>query len=150
MGNYVFSTKALIESLRADAADEDSVHDMGGNIIPAFVDKGTANVYDFARNEIPGATDRDRGYWRDVGTLDAYHESHMDLVSVHPIFNLYNDDWPILTYRRRCRRRSSSRAASARESMVGPGTIISGGTVERSVISNNVRIEGGSRRSRAR
>jgi glucose-1-phosphate adenylyltransferase len=143
MGNYVFTTKALIESLRADAADEDSVHDMGGNIIPSFVDKGRANCYDFARNEIRGATDRDRGYWRDVGTLDAYHESHMDLVSVHPIFNLYNQDWPILTLPPSLPPAKFVEGGSARESMVGPGTIISGGTVERSVISNSVRIGSG-------
>ena len=97
MGNYVFTTKALIEALKADAADESSIHDMGTNIIPGFVEKGDAYVYDFSKNEVPGSTDRDRGYWRDVGTLDAYHEAHMDLVSVHPIFNLYNSDWPILT-----------------------------------------------------
>ena len=83
-----------------------------GNIIPAFVQRGTANVYDFSRNEVPGATDRDRGYWRDVGTLESYHEAHMDLVSVHPIFNLYNPtgrSWPCP---RPYRRRSSWRAAS--------------------------------------
>ncbi len=97
MGNYVFTTDALVEALRADAADEGSVHDMGGNIIPMLVGQGTACVYDFDLNVVPGATDRDRGYWRDVGTLDAYHDAHMDLVSVHPIFNLYNRRWPILT-----------------------------------------------------
>jgi glucose-1-phosphate adenylyltransferase len=98
MGNYVFSTDALIEALKVDAADETSVHDMGGNIIPYFVNRGTAHVYDFARNEVPGTTDRDRGYWRDVGTLDAYHDAHMDLVSLEPIFNLYNREWPILSF----------------------------------------------------
>lgn len=84
MGNYVFTTEALIDALRIDADDDSSVHDMGGDIVPMLVAEGTAYVYDFAANDVPGTTDRDRGYWRDVGTLDAYHESHMDLVSIHP------------------------------------------------------------------
>ncbi|RIJ70248.1 glucose-1-phosphate adenylyltransferase [Nakamurella silvestris] len=145
MGNYVFSTKALIEALKEDAADESSVHDMGGNIIPYFVDKGTANVYDFSRNNVPGSTDRDRGYWRDVGTLDAYHEAHMDLVSVHPIFNLYNSDWPIFSMPAPLPPAKFVENGSCRESMVGPGTIISGADVSRSVISENVHIEVGAR-----
>ncbi|MDQ1681276.1 MAG: glucose-phosphate adenylyltransferase, partial [Frankiaceae bacterium] len=98
MGNYVFTAEALIEAVRLDAADESSAHDMGGNIIPAMVAAGDAMVYDFADNAVPGATDSDCGYWRDVGTIDAYYESNMDLVSVHPVFNLYNEQWPIFTY----------------------------------------------------
>ena len=90
MGNYVFRTDTLIEAVSLDAKDEDSKHDLGGNIIPMMVGRGEAEVYDFADNEVPGATDRDRGYWRDVGTLDAYYDAHMDLISVHPVFNLYN------------------------------------------------------------
>ena len=70
---------------------------MGGNIVPMLVEPGAAHVYDFSRNVVPGETERDRGYWRDVGTLDAYFDAHMDLISVHPIFNLYNHEWPILT-----------------------------------------------------
>src|SRR5262249_4313481 len=88
MGNYVFETETLLDALKEDAADESSVHDMGGSIIPMLADQGAARVYDFADNAVPGATDRDRGYWRDVGTLDAYYDAHMDLVAVHPIFNL--------------------------------------------------------------
>ena len=86
------------QALRTDAEDENSVHDMGGNIIPMMVERGGAQVYDFSDNKVPGATDRDRGYWRDVGTLDSYYDAHMDLVSIHPIFNLYNRQWPILTH----------------------------------------------------
>ncbi len=97
MGNYVFTTEVLLDALRADAEDGDSDHDMGGDIIPRLVDQGDAAVYDFADNVVPGATDRDAGYWRDVGTVDAYYEAHTDLVSVHPIFNLYNQRWPIRT-----------------------------------------------------
>ncbi len=145
MGNYVFSTKALIEALKVDAADESSIHDMGANIIPMFVNRGSAYVYDFSRNEVSGTTERDRGYWRDVGTLDAYHEAHMDLVSVHPIFNLYNEQWPILTMPPPLPPAKFVENGAARESMVGPGTIISGANIERSVISDNVRILGGTR-----
>ncbi len=97
MGNYVFTTKALIESVTSDGLDLSSKHDMGGNIIPSFVSRGTANVYDFRDNVIPGSTERDRAYWRDVGTLDSYYEANMDLIAIHPIFNLYNMQWPILT-----------------------------------------------------
>ena len=144
MGNYVFTTSALIEALKKDAADEDSVHDMGGNIIPYFVDRGTTKVYDFARNQVAGSTDRDQGYWRDVGTLDAYHDAHMDLVSVHPIFNLYNRYWPILSMPTGLAPAKFVENGTALDSMVGPGTIISGGTVKRSVISEDVRVEAGS------
>ncbi|MDU1521690.1 MAG: glucose-1-phosphate adenylyltransferase, partial [Actinomyces sp.] len=96
MGNYVFDTDALVAALRADAENEDSNHDMGGNIIPWFVERQQCGVYDFKDNIVPGSTERDRDYWRDVGTLDAYYDANMDLISVHPIFNLYNRDWPTM------------------------------------------------------
>ena len=112
MGNYVFTTDALIEALESDAENEDSRHDMGGDIIPSFVDRGEGQVYDFTANEVPGSTDRDRDYWRDVGTIDAYYEAHMDLVSVDPVFNLYNLDWPIWTYPCSCPAPSSPCAAA--------------------------------------
>ena len=70
---------------------------MGGDLIPMLVASGEAHFYDFADNHVPGATDRDQGYWRDVGTLDSYYQANMDLVSVHPVFNLYNREWPIYT-----------------------------------------------------
>ena len=75
-----------------------SQHDVGGNLIPMLVERGEAEVYDFTDNEVPGATEREHGYWRDVGTLDAFLDAHMDLISIDPIFNLYNMDWPILTW----------------------------------------------------
>ncbi|SHK91972.1 glucose-1-phosphate adenylyltransferase [Pseudonocardia thermophila] len=143
MGNYVFSTDVLIEALRADAEDGDSDHDMGGDIIPRLVTQGEAAVYDFADNVVPGATDRDAGYWRDVGTLDAYYEAHTDLVSVHPIFNLYNDRWPISTAVPPFPPAKFVEGGIAQDSIVGAGTIISGAIVRRSVISPNVRIEAG-------
>lgn len=95
MGNYIFTTKELIDVIRADADDDHSDHDMGGDIIPRLVADGRAAVYDFNTNLVPGATERDHAYWRDVGTLDAFYDAHMDLVSVHPVFNLYNRRWPI-------------------------------------------------------
>ncbi|MGI8414667.1 MAG: sugar phosphate nucleotidyltransferase, partial [Nakamurella sp.] len=130
--------------LKSDAADENSMHDMGGNIIPNFVDSGAANVYDFARNEVPGTTDRDRGYWRDVGTIDSYRDAHLDLVSVHPIFNLYNADWPILSYIAPLPPATFVEDGLARNSVVGSGTVISGGVVDLSVLSNDVRVQKGS------
>lgn len=143
MGNYVFTTEALLDALRADAEDADSDHDMGGDIIPRMVDQGDAYVYDFADNVVPGATDRDSGYWRDVGTVDAYYEAHTDLVSVHPIFNLYNERWPIRTATPPLPPAKFVEGGIAQDSIVGAGTIISGAIVRRSVISPNVRIEAG-------
>ena len=140
MGNYVFSTADLIEALRIDAGDEGSVHDMGGNLIPMLVKEGAAKVYDFADNEVPGSTDRDRGYWRDVGTLDAYYDAHMDLVSIHPVFNLYNRRWPILTSQPSLPPAKFVEGGGAHESTVGAGTIVSGGHVVSSVLSNDVFI----------
>jgi len=143
MGNYVFTTEVLLEALRADAADPASVHDMGGNIIPMLTEQGAANVYDFATNIVPGATQRDRGYWRDVGTLDSYHDAHMDLVSVHPIFNLYNRRWPILSNLPSLPPAKFVEGGNAHESMVGAGTIVSGAHVRTSVLASNVFVDAG-------
>ncbi len=149
MGNYIFSTQALIDALTTDAASETSGHDMGGDIIPAFVDAGDAGVYDFMSNEVPGTTDRDRAYWRDVGTIDAYHEAHMDLVSVDPVFNLYNMDWPISTYPMQMPGAKFTLRGLALDSVVSPGCIISGGSIESSVLSPNVRVSENSKVDRS-
>jgi glucose-1-phosphate adenylyltransferase len=143
MGNYIFTTEAMLDALRADAEDDDSDHDMGGDIIPRMVSQGDAYVYDFADNVVPGATDRDSGYWRDVGTLDAYYEAHTDLISVHPIFNLYNERWPIRTAMAPLPPAKFVEGGIAQDSIVGAGSIISGAIVRRSVISPNVRIDAG-------
>jgi glucose-1-phosphate adenylyltransferase len=143
MGNYVFSTDALIEALRVDAGDEGSMHDMGGNIIPSLVDNSMAHVYDFDDNEVPGASDRDRGYWRDVGTLDAFHDAHMDLVAVHPIFNLYNRQWPIFTSPPQLPPAKFVEGGLAQESIVSAGVIVAGATVRQSVISPGVTVLAG-------
>jgi glucose-1-phosphate adenylyltransferase len=145
MGNYVFTAKALIEAVTRDAKDPHSRHDMGGNIIPSFVERGEANVYDFRDNHVPGSTDRDRGYWRDVGTLDSYYEAHMDLISIHPVFNLYNYEWPILTDHpsyppAKFVHGWQERVGRAVGSMISPGVVISGSLVENSIVSPNVRV----------
>jgi glucose-1-phosphate adenylyltransferase len=145
MGNYVFTTAALIEAVSLDAADESSHHDLGGDIVPALVARGEAEVYDFSANDVPGATERDKGYWRDVGTLDAYYDAHRDLISVQPVFNLYNDAWPILTWHHplppaKFVLEAPGRVGQAIDSMVCAGVIVSGGTVRRSVLSPGVRV----------
>jgi glucose-1-phosphate adenylyltransferase len=150
MGNYVFSRDVLVEAVRADAADDDSNHDMGGNIIPALVDRGEAAVYDFADNRVPGGTERDQGYWRDVGTLDSFYEAHLDLMSTHPVFNLYNREWPIFTDQQplppaKTVHASEGRLGVALDSLLSPGVIVSGGTVNRSVLSPGVRVHSGAR-----
>ncbi|MGL4831460.1 MAG: glucose-1-phosphate adenylyltransferase [Propionibacteriaceae bacterium] len=141
MGNYIFSTKALVDMLMSDANSAVSRHDMGGDIIPAFVAKGQAQVYDFYDNTVPGASEKDRNYWRDVGTIDAYHEAHMDLVSVDPEFNLYNPQWPIYTSSPQLPGAKFVLRGNAEDSIVGNGCIISGGDVDRSVLSPAVNIE---------
>ena len=97
MGNYVFDADALTEAVTRDAERERSKHDMGGDIVPWFVDRTESAVYDYKDNEVPGSNERDRGYWRDVGTMRSYYDAHMDLVAPLPVFNLYNTKWPIYT-----------------------------------------------------
>ncbi len=97
MGIYVFDPDTLIEALHKDAADDDSAHSMGGNVIPRLARDGAAQAYDFRTNEVPGASAGDCGYWRELGTIDSYFNAHMDLRAVIPPFNLYNDRWPIVT-----------------------------------------------------
>jgi len=126
------------EALQLDAEDLASNHDLGGNIIPNLTKAGRAKVYDFSLNVVPGETERDRGYWRDVGTLDAYYEAHMDLVSPMPIFNLYNRDWPLLTNPPSLPPAKFSGGGSAHDSILGSGSIISGGTMNRTVASHDV------------
>ncbi|GAB3957707.1 glucose-1-phosphate adenylyltransferase [Micromonospora vulcania] len=145
MGNYVFTTRALCEAVERDAEDKSSKHDMGGSIIPMLVERGEANVYDFRDNEVPGSDDRDRGYWRDVGTLDSFYDAHMDLINVHPVFNLYNFDWPIYTEQppwppAKFVHQWGERVGRAVGSMVSPGSVISGSLVENSIVSPKVRV----------
>ncbi|MDR1432274.1 MAG: glucose-1-phosphate adenylyltransferase [Propionibacteriaceae bacterium] len=141
MGNYVFNRKAFVDALVADANDDNSRHDMGGDIIPGFVAQGSAQVYDFTTNKVAGATDKDRNYWRDVGTIGAYHAAHMDLISVDPEFNLYNTKWPIWTSQVQAPGAKFVLRGTAEESIVSAGCIISGGDVEHSVLSPNVFVD---------
>jgi glucose-1-phosphate adenylyltransferase len=145
MGNYVFTTSALIDAVTADADDQRSKHDMGGSIVPMLVERGEAQVYDFSQNVVPGETERDKGYWRDVGTIDAFYDAHMDLISISPIFNLYNREWPILTRPdplppAKFVFDDEDRRGQALDSMVCAGVVISGATARRSVLSPGVRL----------
>ncbi|HTW04993.1 MAG TPA: glucose-1-phosphate adenylyltransferase [Streptosporangiaceae bacterium] len=154
MGNYVFSTDALVQALRQDAVDSGSRHDIGGDIIPRLVGQQRAEVYDFLDNKVPGAEPRDVGYWRDVGTLDSYFDAHMDLCAVHPIFNLYNDEWPILTHvpsqpPAKFVHDSGDRVGHAINSIVSNGVVVSGGLVRSSVLSPGVRVNSWSRVERS-
>jgi len=140
MGNYVFTTEVLLDALRRDAMDPSSKHDMGGNIIPMLVERQQAQVYDFRDNDVPGSTVRDKDYWRDVGTLDAFYDAHADLIAVHPVFNLYNNDWPIYTAHEplppaKFVHASEGRLGHAIDSFVSSGAVVSGGKVERSILS---------------
>jgi glucose-1-phosphate adenylyltransferase len=154
MGNYVFTSDALVDALRKDAADEASHHDIGRDIIPMLVRERAAEVYNFLDNEVPGAEPRDAGYWRDVGTLDSYFDAHMDLCAVHPVFNLYNDRWPILTHvpsqpPAKFVHDSGDRVGRAINSVVSNGVIVSGGLVRKSVLSPGVRVNSWSRVERS-
>ena len=145
MGNYVFDTNVLVDALGKDADDDSSRHDMGGNIIPMLVGNGSAQAYNFADNKVPGATARDAGYWRDVGTLDSYFDAHMDLCAVEPVFNLYNDRWPILTHvpaapPAKFVHDEGERTGRAINSLVSNGVVVSGGLVRQSVLSPGVRV----------
>ena len=145
MGNYIFNAQALIEAIERDAENESSTHDMGGDIIPYFVNQGLAGAYDFTFNEIPGATARDKSYWRDVGTIDSYYEAHMDLISTLPIFNLYNSEWPIFNQQinlppAKFIHDSEGNQGRTHDSIVSLGVVVSGAVVDRSVLSPNVRV----------
>jgi glucose-1-phosphate adenylyltransferase len=154
MGNYVFDTDVLVEALHKDAADEASRHSMGGDIIPALVRERTAYVYDFLQNKVPGAEPRDAGYWREMGTIDSYFDAHMDLCAVHPMFNLYNREWPILTHvppdpPAKFVHDDGDRPGRAIDSVVSNGVIVSGGLVRNSVLSPGARVDSWSRVNRA-
>jgi glucose-1-phosphate adenylyltransferase len=145
MGNYVFGARELIDAVSADAKNEESSHDVGRDIIPMMVERGDAQVFDFANARVPGVSEREHGYWRDIGTLDAYYAAHMDLISPDPIFNLYNHDWPILKQPDRLPPAKfvfadPGHTGQAVDSMVCAGVIVSGGSVRRSVLSPEVTV----------
>ncbi|CAI9415854.1 glucose-1-phosphate adenylyltransferase [Nocardioides sp. T2.26MG-1] len=148
MGNYVFDADALVEAVTRDATEIGSKHDMGGDIVPAFVRRQQAAVYDYKDNDVPGSTDRDRGYWRDVGTIGSFYAAQMDVVSPLPVFNLYNFDWPIYTSYgpqppAKLVQGATGDRPEADEAVLSPGVVITGGKVRRSVLSPSVRVETG-------
>ncbi|MDQ0612673.1 glucose-1-phosphate adenylyltransferase [Microbacterium sp. W4I4] len=149
MGNYVFNTDALIAAVEADGEVASSGHDMGGDIIPYFVNRGEAGYYDMKHNDVPGSSPRDRSYWRDVGTIDSYFDAHMDLIATLPIFNLYNTVWPIRTQNvnmppAKFVRDAVGRIGNTIDSIVSAGSVLSGTHLERSVVSVGTVAAGGS------
>ncbi len=147
MGNYLFTTDALVQEIVHDAGDPTSAHDFGKSIVSSMYSRKRVFVYDFARNEVPGQSEKERGYWRDVGSLDAYYQCNMDLVAVDPVFSLYNSEWPIYTIQHNhppvkfvFANEKENRVGKATDSLVSEGCIISGGSVNRSILSPRVRI----------
>jgi len=147
MGNYIFSTDTLVREVLADSKLENSSHDFGKSILATINKRARVYAYDFQQNVVPGLGKRERGYWRDVGNLDAYFQANMDLIAVEPIFNLYNAQWPIATASGSLppakfvfNDAAQKRIGRAADSLVSEGCIISGGLVERSVLSQRVRI----------
>jgi len=150
MGNYVFDARVLIDAVLRDGELAESNHDMGGDIVPDFVSRGDAAVYDLNRNEVPGATDRDRYYWRDVGTIDSFFDAHQDLISALPIFNLYNSEWPIHSQQlnsppAKFVRDAHGNVGTTIDSIVSLGSLLSGAHIERSVLGPWATVESGAR-----
>ncbi len=148
MGNYIFSTRTLLRELHADAAREGSSHDFGRDVLPRLVDRLDMFAYDFQTNEIPGEAVNAPAYWRDVGTLDAYYEAHMDLRAVSPALNLYNREWPLRTASyadppAKFTFDDDGRRGQAIDSVVSGGCILSGGMVRNSVLGRHVRVHTG-------
>lgn len=145
MGNYIFKTDVLTSLLTDDARDENSSHDFGRDIIAKALDQGLRiAVYDFHRNPIPGQ-EGENTYWRDVGTLEAYHEASMDLVAVSPEFDLYNPQWPLRSANlfsppSKFVFDDEGRRGGAFDSMLAGDVIVSGGEARRSILSHGVRI----------
>lgn len=140
MGNYIFNSDVLLEELDADA-HEDTEHDFGKNIIHKMIPHRKVFAYDFAKNIVPGATEKEIGYWRDVGTLDSYYEANMEMRSISPVLNLYHFAWPFRTYpsdyppAKFVFDEGPGRRGEAVESLVSEGCILSGSRVRRSVLS---------------
>ena len=148
MGNYVFDADILIDAVLRDGERSDSNHDMGGDIVPDFVTRGAAGVYDLNQNEVPGSTDRDRYYWRDVGSIDSFFEAHQDLISALPIFNLYNREWPNFSQQlnsppAKFVRDARGYLGTTIDSIVSLGSLLSGAHIERSVLGPWTTVESG-------
>jgi glucose-1-phosphate adenylyltransferase len=149
MGNYIFDADVLIDAVQRDGERSDSNHDMGGDIVPDFVSRGLAGVYDLNRNDVPGSTERDRFYWRDVGTIESFFDAHQDLISALPIFNLYNREWPIFSQQlnsppAKFVRDAKGNLGTTIDSIVSLGCVISGAHIERSVVGPWATVSSGS------
>ncbi|HXI12809.1 MAG TPA: glucose-1-phosphate adenylyltransferase [Thermoanaerobaculia bacterium] len=146
MGNYIFKARVMTDVLQHNAL-RDTAHDFGRQVIPQMYPKMKVYAYDFGTNKIDGESETNAGYWRDVGTIESYFAASMDLVSVTPAFNLYNHEWPIVSSAMNLppakfvfADAESRRIGIATDSMVSDGVIISGGTINRSILSPRVRI----------
>ena len=146
MGNYIFDKDILLDALNRDAVKEDSSHDFGKNVIPMLLGEGkNIYVYNFAQNTFPGMTKAEQGYWKDVGSIDAYWQANMDLLSYNPELNLYSKEWPLRTFNynyppAKFVWEEGDRVGMATNSMVSEGCIISGGGLSHCVLSPKVRI----------
>lgn len=147
MGIYIFRAGVLTEAVTRDAAEKGSSHDFGRDIIPKLCGEKRVMAYDFTANPVPGAAEGERGYWRDVGSIDSYWKASMDLVAVSPVFNLYNQEWPIHTAldshppaKFVFADEKRDRVGMATDSLVCSGVIVSGGSVNRSILSPEVRV----------
>jgi glucose-1-phosphate adenylyltransferase len=148
MGNYIFSTRALLRELYDDASNPASSHDFGRDILPSLVGRGEMFAYDFQTNQIPGEPAGAPVYWRDVGTIDAYYEANLDLKAVSPALNLYNREWPLRTASypdapAKFAFDDEDRRGQAIDSIVAGACILSGGTVRNSVLFRGVRVHSG-------
>lgn len=147
MGNYIFERDTLVEAVTQDSEESDSAHDFGKSIMPAIFHDKPVFAYDFLRNKVPGQQPVEYGFWRDVGDLDTYWETSMELVSVSPSLDIHNPQWPILSTRQPYAPskfvfadEASKRIGVATDSLVSPGCIISGGHINRTILSPEVRI----------
>ena len=145
--SYLFTTEALVQEIVRDAGDPQSAHDFGKSIVTGMYARRPVFVYDFAQNRVPGQSEKERGYWRDVGSLDAYYQANMDLVAVDPSLSLYNDRWPIFTNQHNFppakfvfNNAAEKRVGYATDSLISEGCIISGGHVHHSILSPKVRV----------
>jgi len=146
MGNYIFNKEVLVDALERDSKIEQSSHDFGKNVIPMLLKEGKrVFVYNFELNHFDGMTEKEKGYWRDVGSIDAYWQANMDLLEYEPELNLYSKDWPLRTFSYNYPPvkfiwQEGDRVGMATNSMVSEGCIVSGGTISHCVLSPEVKI----------
>jgi glucose-1-phosphate adenylyltransferase len=148
MGNYLFSARTLLRELQADARRPDSTHDFGRDLLPSLLGRVPMYAYDFQADRVPGEAGDSPAYWRDVGTLDAYYEAHMDLCGLRPALNLYNRRWPIRTASypdpsAKFTFDQQGRPGQATGSIVSDGCVLAGGCVRNAVLGRNVHIHSG-------